>query len=176
MPSALAECGGGSDRRQQPALCLPPSPQQAGPAEVPCHQNAGGGPGSLPGLDSVPTARLPSSPPWGTRRHLPLLSGAGWEKALSIFHLHLPRTKNGKCQRREKIQALKAKQGIAIRQLPWQSPRLPGRAVGSSLQVSTRVGIGLCIFEVRSPARTAGDLAHEKVVAQLGSLSDANMP
>ena len=56
---------------------------------------------------------------------------------------------------------------MAIAEAPWPKP-FPGRAAGSSLQLSAETGIRLCIFEVRSPARRAGDFAHKKVGAQLG--------
>lgn len=57
---------------------------------------------------------------------------------------------------------------VAMAEAPWPKP-FPGRAAGSSSQLSAEMEMGLCILEERSPARRASDFTHKKIVAQLGT-------
>lgn len=107
------------------------------------------------------------SPPCWPCHHLPLLSRAGWQKALGIFPLGLPQTKKeGKCQRRRKI---KARQDITILQHPWQWLRLPGKSPPLCvLQAAVRSFLPKWDQALHARGEEPCDFTHKKLVAPLG--------
>lgn len=97
-------------------------------------------------LGFCPRGKPALSPPCWPCHHLPLLSRAGWEKALGIFHFasHTPKKRRQMPKKEENKSQAKHRHpaaSVAIAETSWQKS-FPVCATGSSLELFAKVGSG----------------------------------